>query len=359
MPGHAAAPVRDEPRSFVAFIAMLLRHPRLLFVLPVATAILAAAIWLLRGAEYVARAELKPQSAESRLASFGGLAAQFGVNLAGLGGSTEGPEYYAAVLRSNEILGVVVRSEFRFTDRQLGQAAGDSVRGTLIDIWGIEGETAEARETAAIRRLRSSIAARPNIAAGLIRFEVRNKWPELAVQINRRFLESLDSFNVRSRQSQAAAQRRFIESRLAEMRGELSVAENALVAFESRNRLSGAPELVLERQRLQRRVDISQQVYLTLAQAYEQARIDEVRDTPVITVVETPETTVEQAGGLLLFLLLGGFVGLLAGLALILIRELWTRQMAEHPDDASAVRSAWSAVPRRLFFVRGSSSREP
>lgn len=349
------AATSDEPRSFVAFIAMLLRHPRLLFLLPLVAAVLAGVILLLRGPQYVARAELKPQSAESRMAGLGGLAAQLGVNLSGIGGSSEGPEYYAAVLRSNEILGAVVRSEYRFSSRALGQTDGDSLHGTLIAIWDIDGQSAEAREAAAIRQLRASIAARPNLAAGLIRFEVRAKWPELAVLVNRRFLQALDSFNVRSRQSQAAAQRRFIESRLAEMRGELTAAENALVAFESRNRLSAAPELTLERQRIQRRVDLSQEVYLTLAQGYEQARIDEVRDTPVITVIETPETTVEQAGGLILFLLLGGFVGWLIGVGLILLRELWSRQVAEHPGDAQDVRTAWSLIPRRLLGTRGRS----
>jgi hypothetical protein len=138
------------------------------------------------------------------------------------------------------------------------------------------------------------------------------------------------------------------------MRGELTTAENALVDFENRNRLLQSPGLTLERQRLQRRVEISQQVYLTLAQGYEQARIDEVRDTPVITVVDAPENTVEQSGGLLLFVVLGGFVGGLLGLGLIILREIWARQMADHPEDASAIKTAWRLVPRRL--LRGPSA---
>jgi uncharacterized protein involved in exopolysaccharide biosynthesis len=331
---------------------MLLRHPRLLFLLPAAGAFAAGLVTLVRGPEFTAHAELKPGVADNRLANLAGLAAQFGVS-AGAFGGTEGVEYYAAVLRSNEVLGSVVRSSFRFSNRRLREVTGDSIQGTLLDIWEIEGPTVAVREAKAIRRLRAAMAARSNLTAGLLRLEVTARWPELAVQINRRFLEVLEAFNLQNRQSQATAQRRFVEQRLTQMRGELAAAEEALVAFEDRNRVHQAPGLALERQRLQRRIDVSQQVYLTLAQAYEQARIDEVRDTPVITVVDAPENTVEQSGGLLLFVLLGGFVGGLVGLGLIFLSEIWSHQMTEHPDDASAIRTAWRLVPRRLF--RGST----
>jgi len=342
------------PSTFVGLVAMLVRHPRLLFGLPTAAALLAGLISVARGPQYMARAELKPQASDNRLASFAGLAAQFGVSASTLV-PTEGVEYFAAVLRSNEILGNVVRSSFRVSTRRLGDASGDTVQGTLMDIWKIGARSPEVREARAIRLLRASMTARPNLAAGLLRLEVTARWPDLAVQINRRFLQALDTFNLRTRQSQAAAQRRFVEQRLDDKRAELTAAENALVAFESRNRQLQAPGLALERQRLQRRVDVSQQVYLTLAQGYEQARIDEVRDTPVITVVDAPENTVEQSGGLLLFVLLGGFVGGLVGLGLIFLREMWARQMTDNPEDATAIRAAWKQIPRRL--LRASSAR--
>lgn len=350
------APGLDES-TFVALVAVLLRHPRLLFGLPIATAALAGILSLSRGPQYTARAELKPSAASSGLGNFAGLAAQLGVNAGGFG-ANDGVEYYAEVLRSNEILGAVVRSSFAFSRRRIGGPAGDSVHGTLMDVWNIKAPSAEEREAAAIRKLRASITARPNLAAGLLRFEVTAKWPELAVQINRHFLDALGAFNIQSRQSQASAQRRFVEQRLTSMRGELADAENALAAFEGRNRGNlQAPLLMLERARLQRRVDVAQQVYLTLSQGYEQARIDEVRDTPVFTVVDSPERTVEQSGGLLLFVMLGGFVGGLIGLAIILLREVWAGQLAEHPDEAREIRSAWRLLPRRLLLGAASVGR--
>ena len=52
------------------------------------------------------------------------------------------------------------------------------------------------------------------------------------------------------------------------------------------------PELNFQQERLQRQVQLQQQLYTTLSQSFEQAKIEEVRDTPVITVVEPPEAPV-------------------------------------------------------------------
>ena len=73
---------------------------------------------------------------------------------------------------------------------------------------------------------------------------------------------------------------------------------------------------VILQDRLAREVLVQQQVYATLAQAYEQARIEEVRDTPVITVLASPQrpgrpdprALIKKA---FLALLVGGVLGFL------------------------------------------------
>jgi hypothetical protein len=48
--------------------------------------------------------------------------------------------------------------------------------------------------------------------------------------------------------------------------------------------------------RLEREVDWRQQVFTSLVQSFERARIDEVRNTPVITVIEAPTRPVRPDG---------------------------------------------------------------
>ena len=54
--------------------------------------------------------------------------------------------------------------------------------------------------------------------------------------------------------------------------------------------------LTLDYARLQRRVELGQQVYSTLALSYEQARIDEVRNTPLLILIDRPEGSARRYG---------------------------------------------------------------
>jgi uncharacterized protein involved in exopolysaccharide biosynthesis len=149
--------------------------------------------------------------------------------------------------------------------------------------------------------------------------EVQLREAAVSQAVARALLAQLDTFNLRTRQTQASSERRFTEGRLAEARAELRGAENDLLAFLQSNRdFRSSPQLTFLYDRLTRDVTLKQQVYTTLAQAFEQARIDEVRDTPVITVVEDPMLPARAdpmpfaraiSGGVVLGLALAVFLG--------------------------------------------------
>src|SRR5437868_6884485 len=74
-------------------------------------------------------------------------------------------------------------------------------------------------------RLDDLVAVTINRDAGLVRVRVVTRWPELSVLINRRILELINTANLERRQTQAGAERRFIETRLAQAGEELHAAE--------------------------------------------------------------------------------------------------------------------------------------
>ena len=91
--------------------------------------------------------------------------------------------------------------------------------------------------------------------------------------------------------------------------------------FLQRNRdLLNSPELTFQRDRLQREVSMQQEVFTSLAQALEQAKIEEVRDTPVLTLVEEPELPVRPDR---LRLIVKGGMALLGGLMLGCLLAFW------------------------------------
>src|SRR5207245_1573905 len=124
---------------------------------------------------------------------------------------------------------------------------------------------------------------------GVVRLEVHTRDEALSAEMANRFIQLVNDYNLKRRQSQAGAERQFIEGRLAQAAGELSSAEESLAVFYRHNRrFQDSPDLAAREAQLQRRVTLRQQLYITLSQNYEAARIDEVRNTPVITIVESP-----------------------------------------------------------------------
>ena len=119
----------------------------------------------------------------------------------------------------------------------------------------------------------------------------------------------------------------FADERLGQLRVELGVMEDSLKAFLENNRqFIDSPQLLFEHDRLQRRVTMRQSLVTAMAQAFEQARIDEVRNTPVITVIDQPAPpALPDSRGRVLILALGLTLGVMTGVGFALVREFGER----------------------------------
>lgn len=300
------ASASGAPESPVLVLGLLLKHSRLVLRAFVGGLVLAAVVSVVQGPVFIAESSFRAQSHSEREARLSGIAAQLGFGLPLL--SEDPLHFYARLVRSRSVLEGVAQSEFEIVEE-----GRDSVvrRGNLLDLLEIEGRTREERLAPAVALLDEMIAIETHLDAGMIWVRVKSEHPGLAEQINRRILDLVNEFNVEHRQSQAKAEREFVESRYAEAGRELMAAEEELAQFLERNRsYSSSPHLSFEASRLQRQVDLRQQVYASLAQAYEQARIAEVRNTPLVTVVDRPEGSAKQESHLLRNLIIG--IGLAA-----------------------------------------------
>jgi uncharacterized protein involved in exopolysaccharide biosynthesis len=91
-----------------------------------------------------------------------------------------------------------------------------------------------------------------------------------------------------------------------------------------------SPDLSAEHGRLMREVSMRQSMFMSLAQAYAQARMESIRNTPVITIVERPSVPAKpNPRGTVMWAVLGTLLGgVLSGLV-VLGRHLWfTRTFA-------------------------------
>jgi uncharacterized protein involved in exopolysaccharide biosynthesis len=186
----------------------------------------------------------------------------------------------------------------------------------------------------------------------------------LAQLVNERLLQGVNRFNLQTRQSQARAERRFAEDRLHAVRDDVRAVEDSLQQFLQRNRdFKNAPSLTFQHDRLQREVARRQQIYATLSELLEQARLDEVRDTPVITLVEAPYRPVRpDPRGLTFQLVLALAVGALAGAMLCFLLQGIDADQEDAGGAVHEFRQQWGQLRkdlrrpwRLLFSVRNSA----
>lgn len=295
--------------SLVDALATVRRHRRLVLGLPGIALVLVVGISLVLPRVYESSAAFMPQSTDATRSRLAGLAAQFGVTVP-LGEAGQSLGFYADLLESREILDSVILHPYQV------ESGGQELSGTLIDILKVKGASDGERLEAANKRVKDNLRVDPDPAAGLVRLSLRTRWPGLSQAILDQILAQVNEFNLRRRQSQAGAERGFIELRMADSKNGLREAENSLQDFLQRNReYRNSPLLNFQYDRLSREVSLRQQVYTGLAQSYEQARIEEVRNTPVITTVEHPSLPARPASRKLAFkglaaLLIGGMLGL-------------------------------------------------
>jgi uncharacterized protein involved in exopolysaccharide biosynthesis len=234
---------------------------------------------------YTSTASFQPESASPSLlgnSGLAGLASQLGATALGGGPNAQ---FYADLVTS------------QIVTRRLAQAsfpAGDGIQ-PIAQIYGYGSLEGEKRLQRTAAKLAKSLTVSLNFRTGVVAFSVEGRSPEMAKLLADSVLAVLNDFNISIRQSRARAERKFTSARVADARDSLSHAEDALAAFNMRNRVANSPGLQVERDRFQRAVDVASQIYLQLRGQAEQAALQEVRDTPALTVIDPPLLPIRQS----------------------------------------------------------------
>jgi len=324
-----------EETSLIGFVNVLLRHRLLIGVCALIGLIIALAGSFNQTRSYSTAVEFTPRGASSGLLA--GIAAQYNLSIVGVDPS-QSVEFYEGLVKSNELLRRVAEREYhvRVKDRL--------VRSTLPSFYGIHAGSKDAEIDLAVNQLRDHIGVSSNRRTGIVTFYLSSPYADLTQQLGNNIVTELDVYNTQRRQSQVTQERVFISKRVDESRTALSQAENDLRGFLEVNReYRSSPSLTLEYDRLQREVNRRSDIYTALSQAEEQARIEEVRDTPAITIVQ-PATlpTSPDIGSGIRDTLLGAIAGMLVGIVLAFVRE----RIRETEMDHSPAYAAFTDLKR-------------
>lgn len=340
----------EEELSLLELVNVLLKRWKLVVGLPVAAAFIAAVIALILPPKYRAVAVFLPETESGSVglpSGLAGVAAQFGFNFGSGGADT--PRFYADVMESRTLRDQILLA--RFPDPR-GAAEGDSA--PLIDILEIEGEELGKRLETGRRRLARIVGVAFNDETSVVSLGVKTRYRALSAAVANRYLELLNRFNLETRQSNARERRVFVEERMEEAQGELVAAEEELKTFlESNVQWRGSPRLEFEHDRLQRQVMIKQEVFTTLRRSYEEARIQEVNDTPVITVIDRAVPPQEKTSPrrrlmVMVSFFLGGVLGVFGAFG----REFVERARQREEDEYAELAGHWASIKRELRRLR-------
>ena len=261
-----------------------------------------------------------------------GLLSQFGGSLGG--DPSESPNFYLELMYSRELLTRLLDS--KFPDPRTSNVR-DSAR--LIDILRLRSKDPARRMELGVKEMTKAIKGGLDPKTNLVWFSTDAEYPELSSQISNRMIALVSSFNRETRVSRAKSKREFLERRLDSAKTELRQSEENLRLFYEQNRgILMAPGLKAEEARLKRAVDVQSDLFLSLQGQLEVARIDEINDAALITVIDTavvprkaqwPRYGVASITGLSLGLL----VGLLAAGCATVLQD-WRMR---NPEDLSLI----------------------
>jgi uncharacterized protein involved in exopolysaccharide biosynthesis len=220
-----------------------------------------------------------PETEKSKLAALGGLsdlAALAGVSVGGEGSLAK---LYPTIIRSEAVLRNVIYAEYH--TREFPQPVN------LIRYWEIEEETPERDYETALRSLRDGLEVAFDNKTSVVTVSFETKEPPLSAAIVNNVTKELDGFIRTKRTTNAGEQRKWIEDRLQEVKRDLERSENNLREFREKNRRVGdSPQLLLEQGRLMREVEINSTLYTELKKQYEIAKIEEIKNIPIINVMD-------------------------------------------------------------------------
>lgn len=303
--------------------------------------------------EYVSDATLMPEySTESMGGSASSLLQQYG-GLIGLSGGTYNSasnairvDLYPKIVESLSFQDKLARQEFYFADYDtttsiyeyyleimspgvLGYLTQYTVGLPGIIITAIKGEDVAFSsgvsdedeiveltklEMDVIEVLRQRVSASLDEESGVVTVRAQMSDPKLAASVAKYTIDELTKYLVEYRTEKVIRDLEFIEEQLNDARERFREAQLELADFDDSNQGNLTARAQTERQRLQSEYDIAFNLYNSLTQQFEEAKLKVQEETPVFKVLQPVQVPVddETSGAVILivFVMLSGIASI-------------------------------------------------
>ncbi len=305
---------KEDILSFSEIILTLAKNFKTIIYLPSFLCILQIInVQFLAKPVFVSQAKIL-SSSSSGVSQAAGIAAQFGISIPQI--SDEQEWVYPEIVKSRKISKLMLKR--RFDTNEFGS------QKLLLQIltYG-NNQPAFGIDTLikfGVEKMQSMIDIRKN--GNFYDLSIKAGEPNFARDLAVALIEELDAHQKKYNKSKTSDARLFIEERIDETRKELELAEEDLKNFRDRNRrIENSPSLQLEETRLVREASVLTGVYTTLKQQLETTKIEEVKESNYVVVLDPPEAPLYRAyPRKKLAVIITGLIGVFFGISVALIR---------------------------------------
>lgn len=210
-------------------------------------------------------------------------------------------------LNSNKFLDSVILHEY-----SIGEG-----KKTLIDLYGLSANISFFRPKSILRSfslipqlsleekkllfskqmLSNSISYYEDRKTGLNKISfISTMSPDITKQVVEKIFSSILDYSSEVTAVKAREKVSFIEGRVKDMSSKLESSENEMLLFLEKNKNLNSPHLQLKKDRIQRDINLYSQVFRTLSDQLELAKIDEMDNTSSIIILDNSDYSPYKAG---------------------------------------------------------------
>lgn len=165
-------------------------------------------------------------------------------------------------------------------------------RMNMISRLGKDISVEERKMLFAKESLRNSIVHSEDRKSSLHTISVLASNPKLSRDITNQIFQSILSYSNEVTNVKAKEKKDFIQARLFEINQDLEKSENDRRLFLEQNQnIGSSPSLILQKERLERNIVLYSELYLSLSDQLEIAKIDEKDNTSSIFLLDSPYTS--------------------------------------------------------------------
>ncbi len=263
-----------------------------------------------------------------------GFASQFGISIPSQYEETDflSADMYPAIVKSRTLAKIVLNRKFNSEESDT-KISLLSILTDPVDFKNTDSSKVIAKKIKYFTEEIVNISQSPETP--LYTLQVLTDDPLLSAQIAKAVIEELDTLQMEFKSHSVMQKKEFIEDRIEDVKIELRKAETALKEFREQNKqISYSPSLLLEQERLERETQVQTEIYISLKQQYETVKIEEVKETSFVQVLDEPNIPIYPSGPRKIFILFFvGFGGFALGILIAIFKE--SHRIQKSNNDSS------------------------